>query len=125
MQAALDELSEPVAIWVLGAPQAAAQEDLSTLLSLQPLLSLRHREPAVADSLLPQVHYPVYGMSLPTDDVPRGNRFIGFPTGFSLDAFVDELLALSRGIPQSSPLARETLSRLREPVTVRVFTSPG
>ncbi len=124
LQAALSDLAEPVLVWVLGDPQAAQAEDLKTLLALQPLLRLRRLDP-LQDPLLPQERYPVYGMSTGAEDRPRGNRFIGFPSGFSLDAFVDELVALPREGPRTSPLAREVLHGMRRPVLARIFTSPG
>ncbi len=125
LSAALSELARPAAIWMIGAAQAAVPSDLAELLSLQPRLSLREGAQKDADPLLPAGRYPVYGMSLAQEPAARGNRFVGFPTGFSLDAFVDELLALTRGASLSSPLARETLRRLQGRVRVRVYTSPG
>jgi hypothetical protein len=124
LEAALSALAGPVAVWCEGDAQAAADPDLVTLLSLQPLLALRKSDARVQGGL-PPGRYPAYGMSLPQEARPRGNRFLGFPTGFSLDAFVDELVALSRGARLASPLARETLSGLARPVHATVLTSPG
>lgn len=124
--AALGEMIRPVVVWRTLGAEEDPQADLAQLLSLQPLLSAREVDgAAVEDPLLPASRYPVYGMSLTGEDGPRGNRHAGFPTGFSLDAFVDELVALSRGHSLASPLARETIGRMRGPVSVRVLTSPG
>ncbi len=124
--AALGEMERPVSVWSTLAADVDPDADLAQLLSLQPLLSVREFGGAAPeDPLLPSSRYPVYGMSLAEEDGPRGNRHAGFPTGFSLDAFVDELVALSRGQSLASPLARETIGRMRRPVAVRILTSPG
>lgn len=123
LAAALADLARPVEIWT--AAERPEDPELAQLLALQPALSLHGPWTPPAEASWPADRYRTYAMSLPGEPIPRGNRFIGFPTGFSLDAFVDELVALSRGARLTSPLARETLARIVRPVTVRVLTSPG
>ncbi len=121
---ALQEMQEPVTVWVEGGLDALAAPDLVELVRLQPLLEVQ-QGPVSPAPWLPPDRYPVYRLG--PAGAPEAARagFVGFPEGFMLDAFCDLAVALSLGDAPASPLARDTLRRMERRVDVKILTSPG
>ncbi len=122
---ALQEIDVPVTVWVQGDEGAREAADLVTLQELQPLLAVRPVHPVLPHPWLPIERYPVYRVGMPESPQTARAGFVGFPEGFMLDAFCDLAVAVSRGDAPASPLARDTLRQMRDPVAITILTSPG
>ncbi len=121
---ALQEIDVPVTVWVQGDEGAREAADLVTLQGLQPLLAVRPAN-LVPHPWLPVERYPVYRVGTPESPQTARAGFVGFPEGFMLDAFCDLAVAVSRGDAPASPLARDTLRQMRDPVEITILTTPG
>ncbi len=51
-------------------------------------------------------------------------RFIGVPAGYEFATLIEDLIDVSRGTTELSPLSRETLTKLVQPVHIKVFVTP-
>ncbi len=51
-------------------------------------------------------------------------RFIGVPAGYEFATLIEDLVDVSRGTTELTPLSRETLAKLTQPVHIKVFVTP-
>jgi alkyl hydroperoxide reductase subunit AhpF len=51
-------------------------------------------------------------------------RFIGVPAGYEFATLIEDIIDVSRGTTELSPLSRETLAMLAQPVHIKVFVTP-
>jgi alkyl hydroperoxide reductase subunit AhpF len=51
-------------------------------------------------------------------------RFIGVPAGYEFATLIEDIIDVSRGTTELSPLSRETLAKLAQPVHIKVFVTP-
>lgn len=51
-------------------------------------------------------------------------RFIGVPAGYEFATLIEDLVDVSRGTTELTPLSRETLAKLIQPVHIKVFVTP-
>jgi len=51
-------------------------------------------------------------------------RFIGVPAGYEFATLIEDIIDVSRGTTELSPLSRETLAKLAQAVHIKVFVTP-
>lgn len=51
-------------------------------------------------------------------------RFIGVPAGYEFMTLIEDLIDVSRGTTELSPLSRETLAKFSQPVHIKVLVTP-
>ncbi|WP_226980709.1 thioredoxin family protein [Thermomicrobium roseum] len=51
-------------------------------------------------------------------------RFIGVPAGYEFATLIEDIIDVSRETTELSPLSRETLAKLAQPVHIKVFVTP-
>lgn len=58
------------------------------------------------------------------DGQPTGVRFSGYPAGYEFGVFVQDLADLAHGRSALSQPTLDFLAELREPLSIKVFTTP-
>ncbi len=61
---------------------------------------------------------------LDADGQPTGVRFSGYPSGYEFGVFVQDLADIAQGQTAVSPAMRTFLDELKEPLAIKVFTTP-
>ncbi|MCS7051044.1 MAG: thioredoxin family protein [Thermomicrobium sp.] len=51
-------------------------------------------------------------------------RFIGVPAGYEFATLIEDIVDVSRGTTDLTPLSRESLATLAQPVHIKVFVTP-
>lgn len=62
--------------------------------------------------------------TLITTDSEKGVYFFGIPTGYEFNAFIDDIVDVSRGLTNLSPEIKEKLRSIDRDVHIKVFTTP-
>ena len=114
-----------------------ARQLIEELAALSPKLQLEtvdfHAEPqrAQADGIsrIPAVALGPAATMFPQPGTPDGAtpriRFYGLPLGYQLPALIDTIKAVSRGSTRLAVNTRKQLRRIRRPVQLQVFATPG
>jgi alkyl hydroperoxide reductase subunit AhpF len=101
----------------------AFHDVLAELAEIVPNLTVQERPwDEVADARLSE-RAPALVL-LDGDGQPTGVRFSGYPTGYEFSTLVGDLADLAHGRTALSQPTLDFLAELREPLSIKVFTTP-